>query len=174
MTTFACAAASVWAQYRVDTRYTGVNQQVNTRANTQLYGSSGVGGSVRYAGRQGTSEPMNSEWRHAYWKSGATPSDIRMGYAALGPLDPRGPMAYIPQKPAYTQRSGVAAPPPPSTTLPKTYSTGSVRYSSPRPNEVRAASTAKPVSSPRVSSTLAPAGAYNGRQYTTSSVRYAR
>jgi hypothetical protein len=49
---------------------------------------------------------MRSELRNAYVRSGALPSDIRMGYAAVGPLSPSGPLAYIPPAPNYRAPAG--------------------------------------------------------------------
>ena len=59
--------------------------QINPQVNSELYGH-GTVNSIKY--NSISSVPMQSELRHAYWQSGATPSDIRMGYAALGPMTP--------------------------------------------------------------------------------------
>jgi hypothetical protein len=117
-------------QIAVNPQLTGGARSVNTQVNTQVYGA-GPSNSVRYAQQRGTySQPMNSEWRHAYWKSGALPSDVRMGYAALGPMTPSGPMAYIPPKPSYLDKPAPTAPAP---SRPTNFSTNqstsqSVRY----------------------------------------------
>ena len=91
----AVCAASAWIFAQLP-HQTGIFTagQVNPQVNTALYGG-GVPASVKYANAGSTSMPMQSEVRYAYWKSGALPSDIRMGYAELGPMTPAGPMAYI-------------------------------------------------------------------------------
>src|SRR3954447_17178969 len=57
-------------------------------------------GSVRYASVAArptvTSNLLPSEARNAYYKSGALPSEIRMNFAAVGPLSPNGVRDYIP------------------------------------------------------------------------------
>jgi hypothetical protein len=67
---------------------------------------------------------MASEVRHAYWQSGALPSDVRMGYAALGPLA-ASPLDYIPATPSYLKKD-VGGPPGPSGA--GAYNMGSIRY----------------------------------------------
>src|SRR5438046_3775493 len=104
-----CALAGAWvlAQLGKPSQSGG---QVNPQVNTALYGG-GVPASVRYANASSTSTPMASELRYAYVKSGALPSDIRMGYAALGPITPGGPMAYIPPStPSYLPQPATAPP----------------------------------------------------------------
>jgi hypothetical protein len=105
---------AIRAQYQV-------NPQVQTQVRVGL-GSTPMTGSVRYAQ---TSMPMQSEVRYAYAKSGALPSDIRMGYASLGPMTPGGAIDYIPDPPSWTQsKTG----PPPSPQGAAAYGVGSVRY----------------------------------------------
>ena len=161
-------------QIAVNPQLTGGARSVNTQVNTQVYGG-GVSGSVRYAQqRERYSQPTNSEWRHAYWKSGALPSDVRMGYAALGPMNPSGPMAYIPQQPAYLNKPGSTTPAP---SRPTNYSNQSVRYAvDPSPSAMR--SSALPhmsgtASSAQVSSALSSSRATNSAM-TPGTVRYAR
>ena len=140
------ASLHLLAQYQV-------NPMVNNSVNTRLYGG-GTSGSVRYAGvnpeiRSRTSVAMQSELRHAYWKSGATPSDVRMGYAALGPMTEGGPISYINYKPSYLSNSKAAPPPAGGSAA---YSTmGSIKYSSPA-----AAPSAALVSSKSLDALLAP------------------
>src|SRR5690348_15386563 len=78
------------------------------QVNRQIYGNAGPSpASVRYApqylGATATAMPSSvllpSEVRNAYVRSGALPSDIRMGYNAIGPLAPGGAIAYIPKNP---------------------------------------------------------------------------
>ena len=112
------------AQYPVNTRVGGggqVNPQVSRQVNVGLQGTP-MTGSVRYAP---TSVAMQSEVRNAYWQSGALPSDIKMGYAALGPLTPGGAMDYIPPKPNYLTKPSAAPPAPMGSSA---FSTGSIRY----------------------------------------------
>jgi hypothetical protein len=176
--TIACATAWVWGQTRVDNR---VGVQVNTRVNNQLYGDGGrTGASIRYAQATQSSVPMRSEVRHAYWQSGATPSDLRMGYAALGPMAPGGVMSYIPAKPDYTQRR-------PSTPAPtqrpryagtgqSTYTGQSVRYSSPSapgPSAVRSQAPSRAVTPSKVSSALVAPTINNASPASAGSVWYA-
>lgn len=87
-----CAGAAL-AQYRV---------------NNQIYGNSGpsisyAGGHSSYGQATGSSVAMQSEVRNAAFRAGAMPSEVRMNYAALGPMMQGGPMAYIPASgPRYT------------------------------------------------------------------------
>ena len=122
-----CAASALlFAQLPHQTGiFTG---QVNPQVNTALYGG-GVPASVKYANAGSTSTPMQSELRYAYWKSGALPSDIRMGYAQIGPMNPQGPMAVIDAAtPNYMPVKSTA---PPAAMGSAAFSGGgSVRYSS--------------------------------------------
>jgi hypothetical protein len=169
-------AAWLCAQVAVNPQLAGQARSVNMQANTQVYGA-GPSNSVRYAQQRGTySQPMNSEWRHAYWKSGALPSDVRMGYAALGPMNPSGPMAYIPPKPSYLNKPAAATVPPsrPPITLNQ-----SVRYSSAGSSPSALPSSASPsrtasASSPQVSSALSPSRTSSSSPTSAGSVRYAR
>jgi len=111
-----------------------VNPMVNNTANRAVVG--GVqSGSVKYAGvnpsvAARTSTMMRSEWRHAYWQSGATPSSVRMGYNALGPKAEGGPGAYINYTPDYLKPKTQSLPAPSGSAA---YApTGSIKY--PRPN----------------------------------------
>jgi hypothetical protein len=65
-------------------------------------------GSVRYANVAArptvTSNLLPSEARNAYYKSGALPSEVRMNFAAVGPLAPSGVRAYIPPPTPVTGR----------------------------------------------------------------------
>ena len=166
----ALATAYVLAQYPGGAPPVG---QVNPQVNTALYGG-GVPASVRYAGAQNSSNPLPSEWKYAAWKSGALPSDIRMGYNAIGPMAQGGPMAYIPSAtPNYF--------PTPSTAPPKAmgsgaYSNASIRYSSP---SAPSAAYVPPVShSAQVSPALVSRGPVNSGPVNSgpinTSVRYAR
>jgi hypothetical protein len=82
--------------------------------NTQVYGTTGPSTSVRYAPQYLGGQPtapssarlMPSEVRNYYATSGSLPSDMRMGYARVGPLSPTGPVAYIPP-PQYSDARGV-------------------------------------------------------------------
>ncbi|HTL30375.1 MAG TPA: hypothetical protein VL282_14185, partial [Tepidisphaeraceae bacterium] len=117
-----CAVALAWAQYPA--RNVG---QVNPQVNRAIY-SGGPPQSIKYSGYRNSSVAMPSEVRHAYWKSGALPSDIRMGYAALGPMAPGGPLAYIPQAgPSYMPQRSSAPPPAMGASA---YNT--IRFSAPR------------------------------------------
>jgi hypothetical protein len=164
-------------QIAVNPQLTGGAMSTTHQVNTQVYGA-GPSGSVRYAQQRGTySTPMNSEWRHAYWKSGALPSDVRMGYAALGPMNPSGPMAYIPPKPSYLNKP---AAPQPAAQRPTNYSNQSVRYSSaPSSNALPSALPAHMprtagAASPQVSPALSPSRPMNSAAPSTGSVRYSR
>src|SRR4051794_14035962 len=90
----AVVAVAAVAQYQV-------NRQVGP-----VYSQSA--GSVRYASvaarPTGTSNLLPSEARNAYYKSGALPSEIRMNFAAVGPLAPSGVRAYIPAPTPITGR----------------------------------------------------------------------
>src|SRR3954464_4905100 len=90
----AVVAVAAVAQYQV-------NRQVGP-----VY-SQGAG-SVRYANVAArptvTSNLLPSEARNAYYKSGALPSEIRMNFAAVGPLAPSGVRAYIPAPTPATGR----------------------------------------------------------------------
>jgi len=115
-----------------------------------------------------SSVPMDSELRHAYWQSGAMPSDIRMGYAALGPLTPGGPISYIPPPPSYTAKPVAATPPALGASA---YGTaGTIRYSAPAPGLAISGQRAMPAvgGAARVSSGPINAGPINN------SVRYSR
>jgi hypothetical protein len=86
-------AMYAWGQYQV---------------NNQIYGNPGP--SVRYgygAGAQNypTARLMPSENRNLVYRSGALPSDIRMGRAAVGPLPAQGFQAYVPTNPGYSRSS---------------------------------------------------------------------
>jgi hypothetical protein len=171
-------AAWLCAQVAVNPQLTGGAMSTTSRVNTQVYGA-GPSNSVRYAQQRGTySTPTNSEWRHAYWKSGALPSDVRMGYAALGPMNPSGPMAYIPPKPSHLNKP---AAPQPQAQRPTNYSNESVRYSSassryamPSASPAQRSQTTS-ASSPQVSSALSPSRPMNSAApASTGSVRYAR
>jgi hypothetical protein len=81
------------------------SNQVNPRVNSALY-STASSGSIRYG--LSSSQPMASELRHAYWQSGALPSDVRMNYAAMGPLADR--FSYIPSTPSYQSKNMGPAP----------------------------------------------------------------
>jgi len=121
----ACALSSAWvlAQYTKPGQSGG---QVNPQVNTALYGG-GVPASVRYSSVGSTSVPMSSEVRYAAWSSGALPSDIRMGYASLGPMHPAGPLSYIPPPaPSYQPKPQTA---PPSASGGSAYTNASIRYS---------------------------------------------
>jgi hypothetical protein len=107
--------------------------------NTELYGG-GTVGSVRYGGNPvGTSWLLPSEFRQAILSSGALPSDVRAQMAAVGPIPPEGPAAYIPPPPSYQS---------------STFNRGTVRYpggSSMMPNPMLMGSrslTAPPLNSP--------------------------
>jgi hypothetical protein len=170
-------AAWLCAQIAVNSQLAGGAMSTTNRVNTQVYGG-GVSNSVRYAQqRDRYSTAMNSEWRHAYWKSGALPSDVRMGYAALGPMSPSGPMAYIPPKPSYLNKP---AAPQPQAQRPASYTSPSVRYSSePGRNAMPSASTGQGSrtvsSSPRVSPALSASSPMSSSSpASTGSVRYAR
>ena len=112
-----------------------VNPMVNNTANRAVYG--GVqSGSVKYAGvnpsvAARTSQVTQSEWRHAYWQSGATPSSVRMGYNALGPRAEGGAMAYIHHSPDYLKPKKQALP---AASGSAAYSpTGSIKYNKSTP-----------------------------------------
>ena len=161
------------AQIAVNPQLAGGARSVNTQVSTQVHGP-GPSGSVRYAqSRERYSTPMGSEWRHAYWKSGALPSDVRMGYAALGPMNPSGPMAYIPPKPSYLNKPASTTPPP---SKPTNYSNQSVRYSTGA--SLTTLQSATPVnmtrsaSSPQVSSALSASRPMNSSALNATSVRY--
>src|SRR5437868_3551061 len=97
------AAIQLLAQYQI-------NPQINTRINTELYGSM-QSNSVRYAQeRQKNSIPMPSENRYQYVKSGMLPSEFRAGYAAVGPLASHGASSYINYKPSYLPAPKTSAP----------------------------------------------------------------
>ena len=146
-----------------------VNPQISRQVNVGLQGTP-MTGSVHYAP---TSIAMSSEVRQAYWQSGALPSDVRMGFASLGPMTPGGAIDYIPPKPSYLTKPA-GAPPAPSGS--KAYSTGSIRYA---PPALPATGTAQIVS-PNLAGTsmsfAAPmsAGAINSGPVNTGSIRYAR
>jgi len=93
--------------------------QVNPRVDNSLYGASNIG-TVRYSGGS-SSVAMRSEVRHAYYQSGALPSDIKMNQNATGPLAVGGHMAYVP-KPMPAPGSGYA----PRPQGHSAYTTGSV------------------------------------------------
>ena len=169
----ACAGTWVVGQVAVNSQRMGNAHSVNTAVNTQLHGP-GPSGSVRYAQSKRYSEPMRSEWRHAYWKSGALPSDVRMGYAALGPMNPGGPMAYIPEKPSYLQKPKDQTPAPQK---PNTYTGQSVRYASGGHNSSAMTSqgmTRTAPSSARVSSALSASGPINSTAASAGPIKYSR
>jgi hypothetical protein len=93
--------------------------QVNPRVDNSLYGAANSG-SVRYSGGS-SSVAMRSEVRHAYYQSGALPSDIKMNQNAAGPMTQGGNMAYIP-KPMHAPGTGYT----PRPQGHSAYSTGSV------------------------------------------------
>jgi hypothetical protein len=108
---------------------------VNRQVNNSLYGGSNMSmGSVKYGGSGTTSRPMPSEVRNAYYKSGATPSEVRMNAAAMGPLTPNGPIDYIPKRGSNDGGRGGYAPQP---AMMPSYNTGSVRrpVMPPSPNQ---------------------------------------
>jgi len=143
--------------------------QVNPQVNTALYGG-GVPASVRYANAGNTSRPMASELRYAYVKSGALPSDIRMGYAQLGPLNPSGPMAYIPSAtPSYMPQPNTA---PPSAMGASAYSSGSIRYSSPAAAPSASYVAPRAVTAPQVSRALVSRGPVNSGPVNSGAIRY--
>jgi hypothetical protein len=83
----------------------------NTRVNNGLYGA-GTVGSVQYArGPVHQTSQLRSEVRHAYWKSGALPSDVKMNYAAMGPLASGGAISYIPSSKEYASSKTVVQDP---------------------------------------------------------------
>jgi len=87
----------------------GLNAVAQYQVNNQIYGNSGP--SVRYGYGPGyanypTSRLMPSENRNLVVRSGALPSDVRMGYASVGPLAPQGFQAYVPPAPSYAGRVG--------------------------------------------------------------------
>jgi hypothetical protein len=101
-----------------------VNTQVQTQVNPELNGR-GMTNSVRYSNVP-TSYALPSEVRYAYWKSGALPSEIQMNAAAIGPMAPGGPIAYVPPPPSYQTKPATPIP------APQTFSTGAtIRYSAP-------------------------------------------
>jgi hypothetical protein len=173
-------AAWLSAQIAVNSQLTGGAMSTTSRVNTQVYGA-GPSNSVRYAEQRGKySTAMNSEWRHAYWKSGALPSDVRMGYAALGPMNPSGPMAYIPPKPSYQNKPSS---PEPQAQRPTNYSNQSVRYSTGQGQSRSALPSALPshllrtasAATPQVSPALSPSRPMNSASpANTGSVRYSR
>lgn len=169
----ACAGAWVWGQTRVDNRVGASTSQVNN----QLYQAGAHTGpsSVKYSQERRSSEPMRSEWRNAYVKSGALPSDIRMGYAAMGPMNPSGPMAYIPPKPSYTERSSRATPPPRGSATFQS-SNQSIRYSSPpsSPSATASSRVSNTAASPKVSSSLNSRGPINSAPKNAGPVRYTK
>jgi hypothetical protein len=116
-----------------------VNPMVNTGVNRQIYGAGGPTGCINFAGTPGgiqakSSQMMGSEFKYAAWSSGASRSDIRMNYAALGPRAQGGASSYINYTPSYMNKGGGAGtgyvPPPAGSSA---YSTGSMRYSSAKP-----------------------------------------
>ena len=125
----AVAAPLVTAQYQVNTR-------VNNTVNRQVYSGSGPTGCINFAGTSGgiqakSSQMMGSEFKYAAWTSGASRSDLRAGYAALGPHAAGGREAYINYKPAYlkagTSTGSNSAPPLFNSSA---HSAGSMRYPS--------------------------------------------
>jgi hypothetical protein len=122
--------------------------QVNPQLNTEIYGRGTTTGSVRYTPAS-TSMAMNSEVRYAAWSSGATPSSIRANYGRIGPLAPGGAMDYIPAAQSYAAPVNRA---PPEAMGSAAFSTGSVRYSTPRSSQANLASSAQ------ISSALVSAG----------------
>jgi hypothetical protein len=170
----AFSGAWVLGQYAKPVQSSAVGQ-VNPQVNTALYGG-GVPASVRYSGVGSTSVAMGSEVRYAAWSSGALPSDVRMGYANLGPMHPAGPLAYIPPPaPSYTPKPQTAPPPAIGGAA---YTNASIRYSAPTgaagstyvaPRSVAPAPVASPLVSPGpINSGPINSGPING------SVRYGR
>ena len=119
-------ALAAWLHAQFRAQNSASVGQVSTQINPELYGH-GTTNSIKYAPI--SSRPTDSEVRNAYWRSGATPSEVAMGAARLGPLDAGGPMAYIPPPPSYLSKPKASTP----AALPaSTYSTGaSIRYSTP-------------------------------------------
>jgi hypothetical protein len=132
---FVLAALPVVAQQQVNT-------MARTSVNNAVYAGTSSSGSVRYAGvnpsvHKQTSVPMRSEFRYAYYKSGATPSDVRTGYAALGPMIESGPLSYIDYKPSYQSKK--PGPPVPQVNASDAAAAGSIRYSAPSRGQSSAA-----------------------------------
>ena len=88
--------------------------QVNRQVHAGSYGPSP--GSVRYAPQYlgptsyapGSTRMLPSEVRNYYSRSGATPSQIRTGYAAIGPSAPGGQASYLQPAPTYGRQAGPA------------------------------------------------------------------
>jgi hypothetical protein len=139
---------------------------VSMQVNTELRPSSQSSASIRYAQDRAYSRPMNSEFRHAYWKSGALPSDVKMGYNIMGPMA-ADPLSYIPAKPSYAQKPA-PTPPTPQRLPPTAYTNQSIRYSSPAPPSATTGSIYKPLPPTTISGSLS-SGSLN-----TGSVRYTR
>ena len=139
--------------------------QINPQVNPELYGH-GTENSIRYS--SGSSVPMDSEMRHAYWQSGATPSDIRMNYAALGPMTPGGPIAYIPPPTSYANKP--VAPTPAAMGASAYGTAGTIRYSAPASG---AALSSQRVAAPMASSNLVSSGPINAGPL-NNTVRYGR
>ena len=83
-----------------------VNTQVNNGVNNWPY-FGGTTGPVNYP-RQ--IELLPSEVRFAEIRSGALPSELRMNEAAIGPLAPQGPLAFIPRETAVQRWMRLPAP----------------------------------------------------------------
>jgi hypothetical protein len=107
---------------------------------------------------------MPSETRHAYWKSGDLPSQVKSGYNAIGPIPGSGAMPYINYTPSYLPDKKGAAPAVAGSS--GTFSgAGSIRYSSP------AAPSPTLVTSQRINTSVAPSMVSNSA---VGSIRYTR
>ena len=89
-----------------------------------------------------------------------------MGYAALGPMTPGGPISYIPPPPSYTAKPVAATPP---ALAHAAYGTaGTIRYSRTAPGLAMPGSARRPGLAPSVTAGPINAGPINN------SVRYSR
>src|SRR3954452_8195980 len=87
-----------------------VNPMASNSVNRAVYGGGGPSGCINFAGTPGgiqakSSQAMLSENKYAAWSSGASRSDVKMGYNALGPRAAGGPQAYINYTPSYLAKS---------------------------------------------------------------------
>jgi hypothetical protein len=162
----ALSAALVLAQYAKPVNSGG---QVNPQVNTALYGGGTTNSSVRYNSSYGTSMAMGSEFRYASWTSGALPSEVRGGYAKLGPIAPSGPMAYIP--PANASYMPQPKTTPPSAIGSSAYGNSSIRYSTPAAAPTASYIAPKSMSTP-VSPSLVSRGPINSGPINTGAIRY--
>jgi hypothetical protein len=109
-----------------------VNPQAPRQVNNALYGG-GTSGSMRYSwGPSYTtkySQALPSEVRYAQIKSGALPSEIRMNAAAIGPMAPQGPIAYVPPARDPYAKPDRPAPSPQGGAAFSTGASGTIRYS---------------------------------------------